>query len=54
MNWSEKYRPNTIEDLYLSYDSKTKIIKSRYCDRLIIVNTMLNALDTLLGLVPQY
>ena len=25
MNWSEKYRPNTIEDLYLSYDSKTKI-----------------------------
>ena len=27
MNWSEKYRPNTIEDLYLSYDSKTKINK---------------------------
>jgi len=25
MNWSEKYRPNTIDDLYLSYDSKNKI-----------------------------
>ena len=25
MNWSEKYRPNAIDDLYLSYDSKTKI-----------------------------
>lgn len=25
MNWSEKYRPTTIDDLYLSYDSKTKI-----------------------------
>ena len=25
MNWSEKYRPKTIDDLYLSYDSKTKI-----------------------------
>jgi DNA polymerase III delta prime subunit len=25
MNWSEKYRPNNIDDLYLSYDSKTKI-----------------------------
>ena len=25
MNWSEKYRPTNINDLYLSYDSKTKI-----------------------------
>jgi DNA polymerase III delta prime subunit len=25
MNWSEKYRPKTIDDLYLSYDSKSKI-----------------------------
>jgi DNA polymerase III delta prime subunit len=25
MNWSEKYRPTNIDDLYLSYDSKTKI-----------------------------
>ena len=27
MNWSEKYRPNTIDDLYLTYDNKTKIKK---------------------------
>ena len=27
MNWSEKYRPKTINDLYLSYDNKTKIKK---------------------------
>ena len=25
MNWSEKYRPTKIDDLYLTYDSKTKI-----------------------------
>lgn len=27
MNWSEKYRPKSIEDLYLSYDIKTKLNK---------------------------
>ena len=27
MNWSEKYRPNNINDLYLSYDNKNKILK---------------------------
>ena len=27
MNWSEKYRPTTIDELYLSYDNKTKINK---------------------------
>lgn len=25
MNWSEKYRPTTINDLYLTYDNKSKI-----------------------------
>lgn len=27
MNWSEKYRPSNINDLYLSYDNKNKILK---------------------------
>ena len=27
MNWSEKYRPTTIDELYLSYDNKSKINK---------------------------
>lgn len=27
MNWSEKYRPTSINDLYLSYDNKNKILK---------------------------
>ena len=26
MNWSEKYRPKNINDLYLSYDNKNKIL----------------------------